>query len=208
MKDLRRNYTHSQLSEENTPDNPFQLFEDWFEDAQKSEVLEPNAMVLSTINENKVDSRTILLKGLRDKKMVFYTNYESNKAQQLVKNPYCSLLFLWLPLERQIIIRGKAVKVSSQESEEYFNSRPRESQIGAWVSAQSQAISHRKELEEKLHHYTSKFEGELVLKPAHWGGYEVSPYEVEFWQGRENRLHDRLLFKAKDDNWDIVRLQP
>lgn len=208
MKELRRNYTHAQLSEENAPDNPFRLFEHWFEDAKTGKVLEPNAMVLSTINENKVDSRTVLLKGLRQNKFVFFTNYESHKAQQLLKNPYCTLLFLWLPLERQIIIRGKAVKVSTEESQEYFNSRPRESQIGAWVSAQSKKIANRTELEDKLKHYACEFEGELVMKPEHWGGFEVAPYEVEFWQGRENRLHDRLLYKAAENSWEIVRLQP
>ncbi|MBT8327259.1 MAG: pyridoxal 5'-phosphate synthase, partial [Bacteroidia bacterium] len=127
---------------------------------------------------------------------------------QLTKSPYCTLLFLWLPLERQIIIRGKAAKVSTEESEEYFNSRPRESQIGAWVSAQSQKIKDRKDLEEKLDHYTCEFEGKLVMKPENWGGFEVTPYEIEFWQGRENRLHDRLLYKTQNDSWDIVRLQP
>ena len=208
MKDLRRNYTKNQLTEENLPSNPFKLFETWFDDAQNSDVLEPNAMVLSTANKQKVDSRTVLLKGLREEKFVFFTNYESNKARQLLDNPYCTLLFLWLPLERQIIIRGKAVKVSDQESEEYFNSRPRESQIGAWVSEQSKKVANRKELEDKLFHYSCEFEGELVMKPVHWGGFEVSPYEMEFWQGRENRLHDRFLYESVENQWDVVRLQP
>ena len=208
MKDLRRNYLKGNLLENDLPDEPFHLFENWFDDAQKSEVLEPNAMVLSTINENKVDSRTVLLKGLRFQQFVFYTNYESNKATQLVKNSACSLLFLWLPLERQVIVRGHATKVSEKESEDYFSSRPRKSQIGAWVSKQSKPIENRDELENIKEEFTCKFEGELIMKPENWGGFEVTPYEVEFWHGREDRLHDRILYKKQGDAWEIIRLQP
>lgn len=208
MKDLRVNYTRGELEEDQAPKDPLTLFEQWFEEALNSEVAEPNAMVLSTVDRQSVDSRTVLLKGLRDQQFVFFTNYTSNKAKQLLENPDCTLLFVWLPLERQIKIRGKAAKVSEEESQQYFQSRPRESQIGAWVSDQSSSIASREELEKKKVDYTCEFEGKPIMKPDFWGGFEVTPYEIEFWQGRPSRLHDRLLYKQTSKGWEISRLQP
>lgn len=208
MKDLRRHYTKHELIESEAGENPFSLFEKWFEDAQNSDVLEPNAMVLSTSANNLVDSRTVLLKGVRDDEFVFYTNYNSDKGKQLAINPNCTLLFLWLPIERQVIIRGKAVKVSEAESDEYFLSRPMESRIGAWASDQSSVIESKETLERQLVNVQNNFANKEVHRPPHWGGYAVIPEQIEFWQGRPSRLHDRLLYTKIGENWDRVRLQP
>lgn len=208
MQDLRQNYTKHNLLERDLPESPFELFESWFQDAVEAPVLEPNAMILSTSANDRVDSRTVLLKGVRNNQFVFFTNYQSNKASQLIENENCTLLFLWLRLERQVIIRGKAKKVSNEESENYFNSRPRESQIGAWVSEQSSRINSREDLETKLEDYKCEFEGKPILKPKNWGGFEVTPLEIEFWQGRESRLHDRILYSKLGSSWSYSRLQP
>ena len=208
MKDLRRNYTKHELLESEAGENPLALFDLWFEDAQNSDVLEPNAMILSTSANDVVDSRTVLLKGVRDNEFVFYTNYNSDKGKQLAINSYCTLLFLWLPLERQVIIRGNAVKVSEAESDEYFLSRPIESRIGAWVSDQSSTINSKEALEEQLVKVQNEFVNKEVHRPPHWGGYAVIPTEIEFWQGRPSRLHDRLLYRKENDSWTRVRLQP
>ena len=208
MKDLRRNYTKHELLESEAGENPLALFDLWFEDAQNSDVLEPNAMILSTSANDVVDSRTVLLKGVRDNEFVFYTNYNSDKGKQLAINSYCTLLFLWLPLERQVIIRGNAVKVSEAESDEYFLSRPIESRIGAWVSDQSSTTNSKEALEERLVKVQNEFVNKEVHRPPHWGGYAVIPTEIEFWQGRPSRLHDRLLYRKENDSWTRVRLQP
>ncbi len=208
MKDLRRNYTKSQLLEEEALSNPFEMFQLWFDQAQENNVLEPNAMTLSTSLNNRVDSRTVLLKGIRDEEFVFFTNYKSNKGQQLAENPYCSLLFLWLPMERQVIVRGSATKIDSSESDEYYDSRPVESRIGAWASNQSEEIESREALEAKLKAKIEYYDDKSVSRPDHWGGYAVQAYEIEFWQGRANRLHDRLLYRLNEGSWELVRLQP
>jgi pyridoxamine 5'-phosphate oxidase len=209
MKDLRQNYTKSQLMEENALSSPFEMFTRWFEEAQNGNVIEPNAMTLSTASRaNHVDSRTVLLKGVRDEEFVFFTNYYSNKGKHLKDNPNCSLLFLWLPMERQIVIRGKATKISAEESDEYYHSRPVESRIGAWASNQSEEIESRDALEDKLQEKMAFYNNKEVSRPGHWGGYAVAPFEIEFWQGRANRLHDRLLYRLEDKTWKLVRLQP
>lgn len=209
MKDLRQNYTLGSLEEASLPNEPFSLFEKWFDDAlQHDGIIEPNAMVLSTVNKSGADSRIVLLKDLRDEEFVFFTNYQSNKGEQLAANPNCSLLFPWINLQRQIIIRGSVKKVSADESDEYFYSRPKSSQIGAWVSDQSSQIASRQELDEKLKSYTVRFEKEELTRPPHWGGYALLPSAIEFWQGRENRLHDRILFRNIADTWSVSRLQP
>ena len=210
MKDLRRNYEKGELIEGQVPSNPFHLFEEWFDDASKAEgILEPNAMVLSTTTEEGTpDSRIVLLKDLRENEFVFYTNYQSHKGLQLAAIAHCTLLFPWINLERQVIIRGTAQKITEQESTQYFNSRPKSSRIGAWASSQSTPIASRKDLEDQLSSFEKKFAQVDPPKPPHWGGYAVIPNEIEFWQGRPNRLHDRLLYSKTQNSWQLTRLQP
>ncbi len=209
MKHLRQNYTLGSLLEKDLPQEPFSLFEKWFEDVEnESGILEPNAMVLSTVDNGIADSRIVLLKDLRDQEFVFYTNYTSKKGSQIAQNPNCSLLFPWINLQRQIIVRGTVKKVSETESDEYFFSRPKSSQVGAWVSDQSSQIESRAELDNKLALFSQRFEKEEIKRPIHWGGYAVEPIEIEFWQGRENRLHDRISFRKEGADWQINRLQP
>lgn len=210
MKDLRKHYTRGELLEENVPKCPFELFTIWFEEAISCpEIIEPNAMVLTTVNNMSApDARIVLLKDLRDEEFVFYTNYQSHKGQQLEKNPNCTALLPWINLERQIIIRGSASKVSENESEAYFDSRPRSSKIGAWASTQSRNISSRQELEKQLKEFEIKFANIEPSKPPHWGGMAIAPLEVEFWQGRPNRMHDRLLYEKSSEGWILSRLQP
>lgn len=209
MRNLRKNYLKGSLLEDNLPDNPYSLFKLWFARVfESSKVTEANAMVLSTVNKGAVDSRVVLLKDLRDDKFVFYTNYKSHKGQQLLENPNCTILFPWVEHQQQIIVRGTAKKVSEEESTAYFLSRPESSQIGAWVSEQSKEIDHRDSLDKKLDELTEYYKENELTKPPHWGGFEIEPYEIEFWQGRENRLHDRILFELKDGKWETRRLQP
>jgi pyridoxamine 5'-phosphate oxidase len=208
MKDLRVNYTKGELLESSIPDSPFELFDIWFNQAVDSKQLEANAMVVSTAADNKVNSRTVLLKDLRKGGFVFYTNYNSQKAAELAANEYVSLLFPWYALERQVIVRGKATKVSKEESEAYFNSRPFESRLGAHASNQSSEIESRESLEANFKATKDKFNLWNLEKPEHWGGYEVIPYEIEFWQGRPNRMHDRICYYEKNGVWTYKRLQP
>jgi pyridoxamine 5'-phosphate oxidase len=210
VKDLRKNYISGELIEGNVPSNPFELFTQWFEDSSNAEdIVEPNAMVLTTVNiDAEPDSRIVLLKDLRKEAFVFYTNYESRKGQQIAQNGNCTLLFPWVNLERQVIVRGFASKVSEQESIAYFNSRPQSSRIGAWASSQSAPIQSREDLEQQLKDFETKYTDTAIPKPPHWGGFAVEPKEIEFWQGRPNRLHDRLVYRKTDGSWNVVRLQP
>lgn len=210
MKDLRKHYTQGELIEEDVPKCPFKLFTVWFEDAVSCpEIVEPNAMVLTTVNTMSApDARIVLLKDIRDDEFVFYTNYLSHKGQQLEQNPRCTALLPWINLERQVIIRGTASRVPESESVVYFNSRPRSSKIGAWASTQSSSIASRQELERQLQEFEKKFSDVEPSKPPHWGGVAIAPLEVEFWQGRPNRMHDRLVFKKSTDGWIVTRLQP
>jgi len=208
VKDLRQNYTKHELLESQAGDNPITLFADWFDNAHKGNVLEPNAMTLSTSANDIVNSRTVLLKDVRDDEFVFFTNYNSDKGKQLAINANCTLVFLWLSQERQVVVRGKAVKVSAEESDEYFYSRPKPSRIGAWASNQSSEINSREELELQASKFEAEFKDKEVPRPPHWGGYAVIPEQIEFWQGRPSRLHDRLLYTKIGKNWERVRLQP
>lgn len=208
MKDLRQNYTKGELVENQIAGDPFTQFDKWFTDALNAEIIEPNAMILSSVDINKPDSRIVLLKDVRGEEFVFYTNYDSHKGQQLLNNPNCTLLFPWVNLERQVIIRGQATKIPIKESEEYFLSRPKSSQIGAWASNQSKQIDSRITLENQLKESLEKFNIQPLTKPPHWGGFAVIPQEIEFWQGRPNRLHDRILYTLQNDVWVISRLQP
>lgn len=206
---LRKEYTQAELDEKSIHTNPFLQFEQWFQEALKSQINEPNAMSVATVDQHgQPFQRTVLLKTFNEEGFVFYTNYTSRKAHQLEVNPKISLLFPWYDLERQVAITGSVVKVSSKESLTYFLTRPRGSQLGAWVSNQSEVITSRSILEMKLAEMKNKFKEGKIPLPDHWGGYRVVPDSIEFWQGRPNRLHDRILFTKTTENWKISRLAP
>ncbi len=207
---LRTNYSLEQLEEKNINKNPFKQFELWMRIALERNLYEPNAMNLSTVSKKgKPSSRIVLLRGFDNRGFVFYTNYFSRKGIEMVSNPYAALTFFWAPLEKQVRIEGSVVKVSKATSDAYFKSRPRESQIGAWASHQSELIKSRSELDKTVENLTLKFEGKSIPRPPHWGGFCLIPDRIEFWQGRLNRLHDRILYeKKKGSNWKISRLSP
>lgn len=210
IADLRKDYTKASLDIDSTDANPYKQFEKWFIEAQKGELLEPNAMVLSTVDaSNQPFQRTVLMKALDSDGIVFYTNYKSRKALQIQENAKVSILFPWYAMERQVCIQGVAEKVSAATSLKYFTSRPHGSQLGAWVSQQSAVISSRSILEMKLAEIKQKFKEGKVPLPDFWGGYKIKPTSFEFWQGRQSRLHDRLIYeKDTADDWKITRLAP
>ena len=208
---MRKQYGETGLIESELPANPFTLFDNWLKEAASNEiVVEANAMVLSTEVGDQPTSRTVLLKDLTDQGFTFFSNYDSRKAKQILKNNNVSLLFPWYPMERQVIVIGSASKISNAESDNYFTSRPRGSQIGAWASAQSEELSSRAELEKRYAEFETKWpEGSVIPRPDFWGGYVVNPISIEFWQGRYSRLHDRIRYiRGKDNNWQIKRLNP
>jgi len=210
LSSLRQNYTKGTLLENQIEKNPFNQFHFWFQEAVDSPEKEPNVMTLATIdNEGKPNARIVLLKNLDEKGFVFFTNYESEKAQQLSTNPYASLVFWWAELERQVRVEGKVEKISDGESDEYFKSRPSGSQLGAWASPQSRVINSREVLDKNLQVVEKQYEGQNIPRPAHWGGFRIIPHKFEFWQGRSNRLHDRICYYLQDNQvWDIKRLAP
>ncbi len=209
VANLRNNYTLNELSENIVSQNPYIQFAEWFKDALEAKLVEANAMVLSTIKVGRPSARVVLLKGFDENGFVFFTNYNSHKGQELTENNAACLTFFWDILERQVRIEGFIEKVSEKDSNEYYWSRPRESQIGAWVSSQSEVIDGRGILDEKLAFYQQKFENvEVIPRPSHWGGYVLKVDRLEFWQGRPNRLHDRILYTPDGDNWKIERLSP
>jgi pyridoxamine 5'-phosphate oxidase len=207
---LRQEYTKEGLSRQNLKADPFEQFELWFRQAIQQQLPEANAMTLATVSQTGQPSvRAVLMKYFDREGFVFFTNYESRKAREMETNAQVALLFLWLPLERQVRIEGKAEKISLAESLNYFATRPRGSQIGAWCSQQSQVISSRKLLEMKWEEIKQKFEGGKIPLPSFWGGYRVVPHFFEFWQGRPNRLHDRFGYVLEEKGrWDIQRLAP
>jgi len=206
---FRRDYLKSGLKRENLDDNPVKQFADWLSCAKDTDIADPTAMTLATVNEKGQPSqRTVLLKYFDEKGFVFFTNYNSRKASEIKKNPNVSLLFVWLELERQIMISGTAEHISTADSINYFLSRPKDSQIAAWVSSQSSTISSRSILLGKFQEMKDKFgKGEVPL-PSFWGGFRVEPHEFEFWQGRKNRLHDRFCYTRGEEGWTIERLAP
>ncbi len=206
---LRREYTRAGLREPDAAPDPLQQFRRWFDEALNAGLHEPNAMTLATATpDGRPSARVVLLKGFDGRGFVFYTNYEGRKAGELEANPYCALVFYWGELERQVRVEGRADRVPAAESDAYYASRPRGSQLGAWVSEQSRPAGSRRDLEERLRELEKEYEGREILRPPFWGGYQVAPERLEFWQGRENRLHDRLLYDRRDEGWRITRLQP
>jgi pyridoxamine 5'-phosphate oxidase len=209
IADLRKNYTQAGLLETDVTADPFQQFKLWFEQAVAANLLEPNAMTLATVTaEGKPSARIVLLKGFDEHGFVFYTNYNSQKGVELQHSPYAALVFLWGDLERQVRIEGKVELVSIEEATAYFHSRPASSQLGAWASDQSNVIANRSILETRLQQLEAEYIDRKIPKPVHWGGFRVVPTEIEFWQGRPSRLHDRLRYQLVDGAWKIDRLAP
>lgn len=210
IANIRKDYRKATLDRSSVDDDPVKQFQKWFGEALNAEVMEPNAMHLATVNEHgKPSSRMVLLKGLENNRFQFYTNYHSRKGKELDNNPACALTFFWPELERQVRIEGVASRVEPGISDVYFQSRPRESQLGAWASPQSALIDSRKILEQRLHDVEKKFKGQPVLpRPHQWGGYQIEPLQIEFWQGGPARMHDRIQFVKVDTVWKIFRLAP
>ena len=210
LESLRSNYALSGLHETDLLGNPFQQFQLWLEQAIAAELPEPNAMTLATLSEQgKPIARMVLLKGLDEKGFVFYTNYDSAKGKQLTETDSAALVFWWAGLERQVRVEGTVEKVSSEESDAYFQSRPKASQLGAWASPQSQVIENRDILEKRLAQLEEKYATEKVPRPPHWGGFRVIPTAIEFWQGRPSRLHDRIRYELNEKgDWFYQRLAP
>ena len=206
---LRHDFSKKSLDENEINNNPFIQFEKWFKEAVDAKVNEPNAMSLATVDgDNKPSSRIVLLRNFNEQGFVFYTNYNSRKGEEIVKNPNAALLFFWPELERQVRIEGVLVKQTKEESDIYFSSRPQASKLGAWTSAQSKVIANRKVLDDEYKILSEKYTSTTVPRPDYWGGYILVPNTIEFWQGRPSRLHDRLLFTNVNNNWKIERLAP
>lgn len=207
IKDLRTDYQKSELNVKDLTEEPITLFQQWLSQAITYSN-DANAFVLSTVNSNTVpSSRVLLLRDATEKGFSFFTNYSSRKSQEIEVNPNVCMNFFWPEMERQVRINGSISRLSEQESDDYFNSRPYESRIGAWCSPQSQVIESREVLENKIQELKKKFPNE-VPRPENWGGYTIVPNEIEFWQGRASRLHDRFLYKKEGENWTINRLAP
>ncbi len=208
LQAAREDYRQAELDENATAENPFDQFSKWFEEYRESKAKDHNAMIVSTVSaDGQPSSRTVLLKGFSENGFVFYTNYQSQKGKEIEQNPKVSLLFYWPELERQIRVDGKAGKIPPDKSTAYFEKRPRGSQIGAWASPQSQKVENREKLEEWKNEFDKKF-GESVPRPPQWGGYAVIPEKMEFWQGRSDRLHDRILYEKVGGKWKKGRLAP
>jgi pyridoxamine 5'-phosphate oxidase len=207
---LRKEYTRAGLKESDAASDPIEQFRSWFDGALAADLHEPNAMTLATATpDGRPSARVVLLKGFDERGFVFYTSYEGRKGRELETNPNCALVLYWGELERQVRVEGRASRVSEEESDEYFGSRPWGSQLGAWASEQSRPVEGRGALEERLRGLEAEYERREVPRPPFWGGYRVEPEVIEFWQGRENRLHDRLVYRRSDNGeWGRERLQP
>lgn len=209
LSDIRRDYGELSLSNESTQADPIVQFKLWFEDVLKCEVYDPTAMVLSTVDERGFpDSRVVLLKAVEQGAFVFYTNYQSAKAMQIANTPYCALNFYWPQKARQVRIRGPVERVTTADSDTYFASRPLKSQLSAIISPQSKPVESREDLEQALNDLIAQHGQKPVLRPEHWGGFRVIPEEIEFWQGRDNRLHDRIHYYRESGVWAHRRLAP
>jgi len=209
IADIRRDYRLHSLEENDIAANPIEQFAHWWNDAVNSEIFEVNAMTLATASKDgKPSARIVLLKGFDENGFVFYTNYESQKGKELAENPYAALIFFWKEIERQVRIEGEVEKITAAESDAYFLSRPEGSRISTWASAQSSVVENREILEDNVRYYTEQFKNSIP-RPPHWGGYRVMPLKVEFWQGRSNRLHDRIQYtKTAEGSWKAERLAP
>jgi len=208
LADLRKSYEREKLEEADVAQDPLEQFTRWMQQAIDAQIPEPNAMTLATVSkENRPSTRPVLIKGCDDRGIVWYTNYESRKARQISMNPWASLQFHWVELERVVRIEGKVEKVSAEESEAYYRSRPLDSRIAAWASPQSEVIADRKALEKRVEEFKQKY-GENPPLPPNWGGLRLVPERWEFWQGRKNRLHDRIVYRREKGNWLRERLAP
>ncbi len=208
VKSLRRDFELDSLSKSDVTEEPLDLLHQWLELAIESELKDPNAFVLSTVKNGQPDSRVVLLRDAHEEGLQFFTNYSSKKGEDLVRNNRVSLNFFWAELDRQIRIHGKVDQLSAEQSDEYFHSRPRSSQIGAWASNQSHELKSRKLLETRIKELEERFEDQEVPRPEFWGGYLIKPSYYEFWQGRSSRLHDRIIYEQDGANWKIKRLFP
>ncbi len=210
LKDKRKDYTKGQLSKEAVDPNPLRQFKTWMDQALDSEILEPNAMTLATCTSaGHPAARILLLKELDQRGFVFFTNYQSRKGTELAGNPHAAMVFLWKELQRQVRIEGKVEKIAAEASTEYFQSRPKGSQIGAWASPQSEVIPDREVLETAVEMLEKQYaDAEVLPRPEHWGGYRLVPELLEFWQGRSSRLHDRVQYRKMKDGWTIESLAP
>lgn len=209
LSDLRKEYTRAGLRESDAEPDPSEQFRRWFDEALAAGLHEPNAMVLATAGPDGAPSaRVVLLKGFDGRGFVFYTNYEGRKGREIEANPRAALLFYWGELERQVRVEGAVARVSEEESDAYYASRPRGSRLGALASQQSRLVESREVLEGRIRHLEAEYEGREVPRPSFWGGYRVQPETFEFWQGRENRLHDRLVYHRTSGGWKMERLQP
>lgn len=212
LADLRQEYARAELTRDHVADDPIDQFRDWFDGARRADVTDPNAMTLATAAPDGTPSaRIVLLKGLDERGFHFFTNYDSRKGTDLSQNPHAALVFLWKPLERQVRVEGRVERLPDEESTEYFHRRPRASQLGAWASPQSRVVESRAVLKQNLEEAKVEYaDHDEIPRPTHWGGYVVRPLQIEFWQGRPNRLHDRLRYRRSDPDeaWTLERLAP
>src|SRR5580658_8717112 len=209
LAELRKEYSLAGLTEKDAARDPYRQFEKWFQEAEAAKIHEPNAAVLATAaRDGRPSARMVLLKGVDGRGFVFYTNYESRKGRELEANPRAAYLFPWIALERQVIVEGSVARVPREESEAYFHSRPRSSQLAAWASSQSSIIAGREALDQSMKAVEKKYSGVEAPLPPNWGGFRIVPDSVEFWQGRRSRLHDRLRYRRDGNSWIIERLAP